>query len=170
MQRRYCVFLWIFFFECAIMGTESLDFRIDGIGEIRRAQACRNSYTEKEKNEMYYAAVFESESCWGREQYIFEGESAEDLIAGLEHVLDLSFLTGMDRGKEKWSGRRTLGKLESLMGKRSDGRLTVDDVRRLNVKFSMGSVRCVTLMEGINAKFTLMERYPKAIYREHYYF
>ena len=119
---------------------------------------------------MYYAAVFETESFLGREQYIFEGENAEDLIAGLEHVLDLSFLTEIDRGKENWKGRRTLGKLESMMGKRSNGRLTIDDVRRLNVKFSGGVVRCVTLLEGINAKFTLMERYPKAIYREHYYF
>ena len=109
-----------------------------------------------------YAALFEMDSWMGNRQYIFEGESASELLAEFERVQDLACLVRMGRGEEDSEGQKALDKLERLLDKYYDGTLTIDGLLGLDVEISVGSIKCICIKEGENAVEKLKELYPGA--------
>lgn len=98
-----------------------------------------------------YAALFEVESWMGTDQYVFEGESACELLKQFERVQDLSCIVEMGREYEGSAGQAAIDKLESILELHYSKKLTVDDLKELNVKISIGGFRCVKVVEGDEA-------------------
>lgn len=109
-----------------------------------------------------YAALFEMGSWMGPEQHIVHGNSAADLLYGFEEVQHLSCLVRMGRGRENAEGQKMLDKLEWILDKRDAGILTNEDLLTLDIKLSVGSIKCVEIIEGDNAVEQLKEKYPHA--------
>ena len=108
------------------------------------------------------AAVFEMTSWMGLEQHIVKGKTACDLLAEFEVVQSLSCLVRMGRREEDMAGQKELDKLEVVLDKYHSGSLTVDELLMLDVKLSIGSVKCVAILEGEDAAVKLKEMHPKA--------
>ena len=109
-----------------------------------------------------YSALFEVNSWIGVEQYIFTAESPNEILAEFQRVQDLSCLINMGMQRENKAGKESLKKLEALLSKYYSDELTMDDLKSLHVKISLGTFRCVDTAEGENAESTLREKYPGA--------
>lgn len=102
-----------------------------------------------------YAALFEVKSWMGTDQYVFEGENACELLAQFEKVQDLFCIVEMGREYEGPAGQEAINKLESILDLHYSKKLTVDDLKELNVSISIGCFWCVKVVEGDEAINTL---------------
>ena len=109
-----------------------------------------------------YAALFELNSWMGKNQHIFEGQSASDLLSEFEEVQSLTCLAQMDRMQEDANGQKELDKLDVILGKHFNGELTVEDLLTLDITLKIGSIKCAEVLEGATAIEELRSKYPKA--------
>ena len=110
-----------------------------------------------------FAALFEMESWLGIEQYIFEGNTASEMLSQFENIQDLGCLVRMGMRKERSSaGKSAIKALEDLLDKHYSGSLTNNDLLELDVKISIGAIKCVTIVEGSGSIAQLREEYPNA--------
>jgi hypothetical protein len=109
-----------------------------------------------------YAALFEMSSWLGPEQHIVRGGSAADLLSGFEEVQSLSCLVRMGRGREDAEGQKMLIYLEDILFKRDSGTLTNEDLLAFDIKISLGTIKCVEIIEGDSALEQLKEKHPQA--------
>ena len=110
-----------------------------------------------------FAALFEMESWLGTEQYIFEGDTASEMLSRFENVQDLGCLVRMGQHEERSSaGKRAIQALEDLLDKHYSGSLTNKDLLELDVKISIGAIKCVTIVEGNEAIAQLRKDHPNA--------
>ena len=109
-----------------------------------------------------YAALFEMNSWMGLAQYIICGSSAAELLKGFEKIQNLRCLVRMGRSEEGAKGKKMLDKLEGILNKRDNGDLTNADLLTLNIKISIGTIKCVEIVEGENAADRLKAKYPNA--------
>ncbi len=110
-----------------------------------------------------YAALFEMTSWMGTEQYIFTGNTASEMLSRFEDVQSLECLVRMGRREERSaSGKKAINDLEALWDKHYSGALTNDDLLGLDIKISIGSIKCVVILEGDDAADKLKAEYPKA--------
>lgn len=109
-----------------------------------------------------YAALFEMDSWLGHQQYIFEGKCASELLIKFEQIQDLSCLVMMGRGEEGAAGQKALDKLEDILNKHYSGKLTTEDLQTLDIKISLGTIKCASIVEGEEAIKTLREAHPSA--------
>ena len=109
-----------------------------------------------------YAALFELTSWMSPEQHIIEGGSAAALLDGFESVQSLSCLVRMGRNYEDAEGQRMLDKLEAILDQRYNGDLTNEDLLTLDIKISLGTIKCVEIIEGYDASEKLKAKYPNA--------
>lgn len=110
-----------------------------------------------------FAALFEMESWLGTEQYIFEGDTASEMLSRFENVQDLGCLVRMGQHEERSSaGKRAIKALEDLLDKHYSGSLTNKDLLELDVKISIGAIKCVTIVEGNEAIAQLRKDHPNA--------
>ena len=109
-----------------------------------------------------FAALFEMTSWMGCQQYIFEGNTASDLLSKFERVQDLGCLVQMGRSHENKNGQKELDKLEAILDKYYDGSLTPEELLTLDVSISLGAIKCVCIEEGATAADTLKAQYPNA--------
>ena len=107
-----------------------------------------------------YAALFEMDSWMGLEQRIISGSSAADLLYGFEEVQHLGCLVRMGRSEEGPEGQKMLDKLEEILNLRDNGDLTNEDLLTLDIKISLGTIKCVEIAEGDDADEQLKEKYP----------
>ena len=110
-----------------------------------------------------FAALFEMESWLGTEQYIFEGDTASEMLSRFENVQDLGCLVRMGQHEERSSaGKRAIKALEDLLDKHYSGSLANKDLLELDVKISIGAIKCVTIVEGNEAIAQLRKDHPNA--------
>ncbi len=109
-----------------------------------------------------YAAAFEMSSWLGVQEYVFEGESLEEIMSRFEQVQDLGCLVRMGRSEENAAGQKQLDKLEAFLEKYYEGNLTPEDIKTLNVKISIGAFRCLGIAEGEEEIDALRQKYPGA--------
>ena len=109
-----------------------------------------------------YAAVFEMTGWMGKQQYIFRGDSASDLLSKFERVQDLGCLVRMGRFQENKKGQKELDKLEAVLDKYYDGSLEPDDLLELDISISLGTIKCACVEEGDDAVDKLKAQYPTA--------
>ena len=110
-----------------------------------------------------FAALFEMESWLGTEQYIFEGDSASEMLSKFEAIQDLGCLVRMGRREERSAtGKQSINDLEALLDKHYSGTLTNNDLLGLDIKISIGSIKCVAILDGDDAADKLKVEYPKA--------
>ena len=110
-----------------------------------------------------YAALFEMERRLGTEQYIFTGNSASELLSKFEEVQSLECLAEMGKRQERSAtGKKAIMLLEELLDKHLSGTMTIEDLLSLDIKISLGSIKCIKILEGDDAKDKLKLEYPKA--------
>jgi hypothetical protein len=109
-----------------------------------------------------YASLFEMSSWAGVEQYIINGNSVAELLYGFEDIQSLSCLVKMGKSRENGDALLSLVKLEQILNARDVGTLTVDKLLELDVKISLGSFKCVEVLEGNDAHEKLRAKYPNA--------
>lgn len=109
-----------------------------------------------------YAAVFEMSSWMGPEQHIVRGSSAAELLYEFEEIQHLGCLVRMGRSEEGAEGQKMLDKLEEILNKRDSGDLTNEDLLTLDIKISLGTIKCVEIAEGDAAAEQLKVKYPNA--------
>lgn len=109
-----------------------------------------------------YAAVIEMTSWLGTHQHIVRGNTLSDLIEDLENVQSLRCLIRMGRGCENKAGQKQLDTLEYIVERSWDGELTMEDLQRLDVELSVGTIKFLELFEGEESQQTLPEKYPQA--------
>lgn len=109
-----------------------------------------------------YAALFEMSSWMGPEQYIVKGDSASALLHEFEDIQNLSCLVMMGRSEENAKGQKMLDKLEEILNMRASGELTNETLLSLDIKISIGTIKCAEIAEGENAVEQLKAKYPKA--------
>ena len=108
-----------------------------------------------------YAALFELNS-WRPEQYIITGSSAAALLDGFEDIQSLECLVRMGRSHENAKGQKELDKLEAILNKRYNGELSSVDLLGLDIKLSLGTIKCVEILVGEDAADRLKAKYPNA--------
>ena len=99
-----------------------------------------------------YAVLFEIDSWLGPQQYVFEGESAYDMLWELEQIQDLDCLARMGKSRERSAeGKKSIKILEAFLEKRRSGNLTVEDLLMLDIHLKLGDLKCITVVEGEEA-------------------
>ena len=110
-----------------------------------------------------YASLFEIKSWLGTDQYIFEGESASEMLSQFENVQSLECLVEMGRSHERSkSGKQAIDDLEKMLEKHYSDELEIEDLLKFDIKISLGEMRCITVVEGDDAIAQLRAEYPKA--------
>lgn len=109
------------------------------------------------------AAVIEMNSWIGQQQYFFEGEKASDILFAFESVQDLSCLVRMGRMEEGTAeGQKALDTLEVILEKYYDGELTMHDLKEMDIKISIGAIKCLAIAEDEKTITELKTNYPNA--------
>lgn len=109
-----------------------------------------------------YGAIFEME-CWmGRLHFFTKGKTAGSLLTQFGHEQNLECLLSNGRYQEDKKGQLELDKLEALLKKHRSRKLTVDDLRGFSIKISLGTIKCLELVDGEEAVTALKEKYPRA--------
>ena len=109
-----------------------------------------------------YAALFEMDSMFGRHQYIFEGNSPVSVMVEFENEQSLECLIRHGRYEESAKGQLALDKLEDVYNKYVAGTITMDDIASIDIKISIGAIRCCLVAEGEDAIAAIKAQYPKA--------
>ena len=109
-----------------------------------------------------YVALFEMSSWMGLEQHIVCGNSASDLLYEFEEIQHLGCLVRMGRCEEDAEGQKMLDKLEEILNKRDNGDLTNEDLLTLDIKISLGTIKCVEIVKGAKSVQQLKDKYPNA--------
>lgn len=78
----------------------------------------------------------------------FEGDTPNEIMKSVEKVQDFECLLRMGREEEDKKGQKELDKLESFLQKYYEGELTIDDIRSLNIKLSIGDIVCNEVTEN----------------------
>ena len=78
----------------------------------------------------------------------FEGDTPCAIIRNAEKVQDFDCLLRMGRMEEGQKGQRELSKLEAFLEKYYDNSLTIEDINNLDVKLSIGAIKCLGVAEG----------------------
>ena len=76
-----------------------------------------------------------------------EGNTPEELISEVERVQDLQCLAQMAAMMGTKKDQKEIGKLNYFLDKYYNDKLTVDDIRSLDVNLSVGSLKCESLTE-----------------------
>ena len=87
----------------------------------------------------------------------FEGESASEILGQVEAYQDFDCLLRMGRMEEGKKGQKELDKLEAFLDKYYDGTLNMADLKKLNIKLSIGDIVCHGVAEGEEAIAKLKE-------------
>lgn len=90
-------------------------------------------------------------------------ENSKQLFDALNKIQSLECLVNMGLSREKAKGQKELTKLSLIIDKYDDGTLTVEDLANLDVKISIGAIKCLEIAEGDDAEVKLKEKYPKAM-------
>ena len=76
-----------------------------------------------------------------------EGDTPADLVREIEKAQDLQCLVQMAGMMGTKKDKQEIRKLIDFLEKYSDDTLTIDDVRNLDVKLSVGALKCESLEE-----------------------
>ncbi len=85
---------------------------------------------------------------------VFEGEEPRDIVSEAEQVQDFGCLLRMGAMMEGPEGQGEIKKLRAFLDKYSDGSLTLEDIRDLDVRLGPGYIFCkgvAAMPEGIEA-------------------
>ena len=109
-----------------------------------------------------YAAVFEMKSWMGTERHVFTGKNAIELLDQFNEVQSLDCLVRMGYSRERSKeGKASIEKLEVLLDKRDFGKLTIEDLLTLDINISLGTIKCLKVVEGDEEIAKLKEEYSK---------
>ena len=78
---------------------------------------------------------------------VFEGNDPCGIIRELEEVQDLECLLRMGRMEEGKKGQKELSKLKAFLDKYHDEKLTMRDIKQLNIHLSVGDLVCQGIAE-----------------------
>ena len=76
-----------------------------------------------------------------------EGDTPADLVREIENAQDLQCLVQMAGMMGTKKDKQEISKLIDFLEKYSDDTLTIDDIRNLDVKLSVGALKCESLEE-----------------------
>ena len=94
-----------------------------------------------------YAAILQI----GHTQGLYKGKTPTGIIKDAERGQDFGCLLMMGRLQEDEAGQKELDKLEAFLKKYSQRKLTLDDIRELDIKLSIGTLKCHGAVEGDEA-------------------
>ena len=77
----------------------------------------------------------------------FVGDSPSAIIRSVERVQDFDCLLRMGRMEEGEKGQKELTKLEAFLEKYQDETLTMEDISDLDIKLSIGTIKCLGIAE-----------------------
>ena len=77
-----------------------------------------------------------------------EGDSPFDLMQAVENEQDLMCLVQQCSMMGTKADKKEIGKVIAFLEKKSDGSLTIDDIRDLKIKLSIGTIKCLELREN----------------------
>jgi len=106
-----------------------------------------------------YAAVIKI----GYGNYIIQGDDAVELFNNIYKFQDLDCLIRMGNEHGDEVDIVQLYTLEYMNLKVEEETLVIEDIKKLNLELSIGSLVCVELIEGENSFNELVEKYPNAI-------
>lgn len=78
----------------------------------------------------------------------FEADDPCGIIKQVEEIQDFSCLLRMGRSEEGKKGQEQLNELEKFLDKYYDGSLTMEDIKKLNIRLSIGNIFCYEIMEA----------------------
>lgn len=78
----------------------------------------------------------------------FEGDAPSTIIRSVERVQDFDCLLRMGRMEEGKKGQKELAKLEAFLERYHDGTLTMEDISNLDIKLSIGTIKCLGIAES----------------------
>ena len=76
-----------------------------------------------------------------------EGDTPADLVREIEKEQDLQCLVQMAGMMGTKKDQKEIGKLVDFLEKYNEGSLTIEDVRILDVKLSVGALKCESMSE-----------------------
>lgn len=76
-----------------------------------------------------------------------EAENPKDLVKEIEKAQDLQCLVQMSTMMGTKKDKQEIKKLIRFIEKNNDNELTIEDIRNLDVKLSVGTLRCDSLNE-----------------------
>ena len=109
-----------------------------------------------------YVAVIEMTSWLGTYQHIVRGETPSALIEDFDNVQSLHCLVRMGRSEEDAKGQENLDVLESILEKTESRELTDDDLKLLDIKISLGTIKFLEAFVGVDNEEKLKSKYPNA--------
>lgn len=78
----------------------------------------------------------------------FEGDDACEIMDAASDFQDFNCLLRMGRQNESKKGQKELDKLEAFLQKYYDGSLTIEDLRSLDIRLSIGEIVCNSITEN----------------------
>lgn len=78
----------------------------------------------------------------------FEGDTPTEIMRSVERIQDFGCLLRMGREEEGKKGQKELDKLEVFLQKYYENELTIDDIRSLDIKLSIGNIACNEVTEN----------------------
>lgn len=78
----------------------------------------------------------------------FEGDDACEIMDAASNFQDFGCLLRMGRMNEGKKGQKELDKLEAFLDKYHEGTLTIEDLKSLDVKLSIGEIVCNSVTEN----------------------
>ena len=112
-----------------------------------------------------YTASFQISGWAGPQVYILSGETLQDVAEALNNVQDLSCLVMMGQMERKKKDAAALKKLSAFLDKYYAGSIQEEDLKTFDIKLSVGSFKCLDLLQSENAVDELKKEYPDAIVR-----
>ena len=78
----------------------------------------------------------------------FSGDTATEIMQAVEQFQDFDCLMSMGRSNEGKKGQKELDKLSMFLDKYYSGNLTIEDIQQLDVRLSIGCIKCLELVEN----------------------
>lgn len=77
----------------------------------------------------------------------FSGETVEEIVSQIERYQDFGCMMMFGRNLENPAGQKALDKLELFLDKYGKRKLTIDDLRELDLHLSIGNFICHEVVE-----------------------
>lgn len=79
---------------------------------------------------------------------VYSGDDASEIIKQVEKVQEFDCLISMGRSMGELSEQNEINKLEQFVSLYRTGELTMQDIKKLDIKLSVGNIKCTGVAES----------------------